>query len=1665
MGFQRMLFVVVLVCVACGEMRAQDVNPIPVRGFLPGHDQLSGSIDNIDIASGKLNVTIPLGSLPRGKGGTGYSLNLQYESRLYDLQEDILRIEQSGFIPPQPFLYPYATLVGGFGGGWNYTESHSYSILAFPKKIPLDPAVVQQDYMCQDFKATLYQYRVFLPGGSSHVLFLRDDAMGGLDGYYGHEDYCARTYLGWPSAPSNPVWFTNDGSYLKYENDRLYFPDGRIVSMDADATREYDANGNYVVHKVSGGGATVTISHDEDPVAGRKIEIQTVQVSQDGNWVRHEAVVPGPNGDATYAIDLQKIQLNGIEYSNSYEVPPEGISIPENILHPTLDYSLMMIRYIQLPLKAHTALGTAPSVENSYAFTYELDYGMLTSIRTPTGSTYTYDYADDKPWCAGAHEAYRIANCQYVSTKTVTYDDAKTLSWEFTPQLTGSPAHRMVTIANPDNGKLVYHYGSYNSGSWDDYLVTKIEEYDHDEIKRRETVRSWSGTSENSMASSWTQNSWMEKEIVSVFNPAGGGVKSAITTYSRDWNGNLLEKKEYDWVTYGTAIGSTVKRRTAYDYYVPVTLANRYDAPHNTGLWPAGTARRLNAVKRVTVYEGASTPKAATEYTYDNVYSKGNVTYERRWDSKKASALPSLGGLTLGNSQEFRFGYDAYGNLVDKWEPSVGDAGSPRAHITYTEGNSLVEYVYTGYGTPAQGTVKYDWYNKGAALWTKTDVENNLAAVYEYDNLGRQTLAVSFSGSTILRETSTTYDDENRNIEVASDLIVPGDGKLQTWTHYDMLGRVKLAQQSDGAPLTAYWPPLTDESEEDSGIKVMTDEVYPASGGRLTITTTPYRSLGDATLEWTCTKYDGVGRVTLVSRFKGDAAPTDCGSTTNRTGLTQTAYDAEWTTVTDPAGKVRKQKVDVLGRLVEVVEDPGASPKLNYSTTYSYDALDNLTQVVQGQGVQTRGFTYSSLSRLISATNPESGVTQYEYYDSGDLKKKTDARGKWVGMTYDPLHRILAKTFSDTTPAVTYTYHLADSSGAPNIGRLESISSSVASVSYVYNSLGSVAASTHTVNGLASTQFFSYDWYLNGKLKNKVYPSGRQVNYNVDDAGRTNKVYAGTVNYADMTAVGINDAFYADGRIRQLKLGNGRYETHDYHTPGTPTVYKLGIAVGDGSLSQIEYDFHPATNNGNVWKQRIIRPQFSVGQEYGYDALNRISSMYESADVNRTYGYDRYGNRYVATSSSQIPPPIAPEPTLPGHYNAANNRLVMSGTGFDAAGNQTTLAPYTLEYDAEGRNTVVKLSGASYATFSYDGEGRRVKKAMNGGDTTYYLYDALGQMAVEYSTETPSSTGPSYLFTDMLGSVRTITNNVGAVVECYDYLPFGRMLGDDVGGRGTCYPDPPDVNYDSRAPQKFTGKERDAETGLDYFGARYYSGAEGRFTSPDPGAYKLEDPRTFNRYAYVNNNPLKYIDPTGREANYVLDLKNKTITFYVSIALWGPDADEEYAKKLKKAAESAWQGKYKDKKSGVEFAVATKADVSLYPSAEGRRAPNAFYVDNTLPTGSNFDLVGNFSKMAGRFPGDPGPHAGNLNPDLGHERHEIGHVLGLPQDDYHLEGTGSQVRRVPNDGFENHLMGNPNALQAHQEEINQLGSYVTGQYEATHKRTGTIIRLPEPPRK
>ena len=342
-----------------------------------------------------------------------------------------------------------------------------------------------------------------------------------------------------------------------------------------------------------------------------------------------------------------------------------------------------------------------------------------------------------------------------------------------------------VIVTNPDGGKTKYVYDIMSFYTVDSPV--EIEYFDAGGTKMHE---------QRPFGPPWART----KEIESVFDSNGNGVKSAITTYNRDDNGNLLEKVEYDWVNYGIETGIAIKRKTTYDYYIPA--GTDYKNPLSTIYWPSGGPRRLNAVKRMTVYEDSSTARGATEYVYDNAYATGNVMYERRWDKVKASTLPALGNLTSSNSQETYYVYDQYGNVTDIYEPSVSasSADKPRTHITYNPtvgnipGGSYVTQVETGYGTAEKRTVQYDWYNNGAALWKKKDADNNVATEYTYDNAGRVTGVREISGGTNQRGTWTYYDDANRKIMVKSDLHTYGDGltpNVHQWskTHYDQLGR------------------------------------------------------------------------------------------------------------------------------------------------------------------------------------------------------------------------------------------------------------------------------------------------------------------------------------------------------------------------------------------------------------------------------------------------------------------------------------------------------------------------------------------------------------------------------------------------------------------------------------------------------------------------------------------------------------------------------------------------------------------------------------------------------------------------------------------------------------------------------------------------------------
>jgi YD repeat-containing protein len=176
--------------------------------------------------------------------------------------------------------------------------------------------------------------------------------------------------------------------------------------------------------------------------------------------------------------------------------------------------------------------------------------------------------------------------------------------------------------------------------------------------------------------------------------------------------------------------------------------------------------------------------------------------------------------------------------------------------------------------------------------------------------------------------------------------------------------------------------------------------------------------------------------------------------------------------VTDEAGKARKSCVDGLGRITGVWEDPAG---LNYQTSYTYDANNNLTSVVQN-GSRQRTFVYDSLSRLTNATNPESGTICYGTYSgstcqqngydgNGNLVTKTAPAPNQTGTAtvttnyqYDALNRLTMKTYSDgTTRQAQYFYDQYSSPSNNRVGRLSGTWDGVSTgTNYLYDPMGRI---------------------------------------------------------------------------------------------------------------------------------------------------------------------------------------------------------------------------------------------------------------------------------------------------------------------------------------------------------------------------------------------------------------------------------------------------------------------------------------------------------------------------------------------------------------------------------------------------------------------------------
>jgi RHS repeat-associated protein len=222
----------------------------------------------------------------------------------------------------------------------------------------------------------------------------------------------------------------------------------------------------------------------------------------------------------------------------------------------------------------------------------------------------------------------------------------------------------------------------------------------------------------------------------------------------------------------------------------------------------------------------------------------------------------------------------------------------------------------------------------------------------------------------------------------------------------------------------------------------------------------------------------------------------------------------------------------------------------------------------------------------------------------------------------------------------------------------------------------------------------------------------------------------------------------------------------------------------------------------------------------------------------------------------------------------------MDGICYDAAGDVLEDGPCPVPgindqyaYDSEGK---LIYSGGGSVTYIYDAEGNRIAKTSSGTVTNVYFYDTAGHMTLETNgaisvlrsemyagnrhllTQQGGST--YYSHANWLGTQAARSDVNGNICETISSAPFG----DAQQSAGSCSP----------SNLFFTGKERDTESGNDYFGARYYGSSMGRFMSPDPSGLAYADPtnpQSFNLYSYAQNNPLTNVDPTGLDCVYFND--------------------------------------------------------------------------------------------------------------------------------------------------------------------------------------------------
>ncbi|MGH1469870.1 MAG: RHS repeat-associated core domain-containing protein [Cellvibrionaceae bacterium] len=812
--------------------------------------------------------------------------------------------------------------------------------------------------------------------------------------------------------------------------------------------------------------------------------------------------------------------------------------------------------------------------------------------------------------------------------------------------------------------------------------------------------------------------------------------------------------------------------------------------------------------------------------------------------------------------------YDSKGNAI-----SSTTSGTDIASRT-TEAIEFIDNRYPRYQLNAEGHLVEFEYDLRFGLPTRKIDSNQLETIYEYDDFGNL-IKETLPNGTVITSDTVFCDFTCPTIQGINGSITPKYKTVKTTANpYEV---------NKGAPtITVYYDvlgrELRTETEGFAGENLKLDTVYDELG-RVAKKSSPYVSGAPI---FTTFEYDVYDRPIVVLNADGSRVDYIYEQLSDRRRVTKT------TSIAGPLGGksyTRVEEYNSLNQLIVSYDAYGTADEVK--TEYRYDAKGNNTWVRVNEDDNTIVQTlFDSDGNMIGLSDPNAGDIIYDYDVLGQVVSQTDARGIVTKFYYDLLGRMTSRIddYQGANQVLNEWSYDGQYQGALDFKKRPGFTENYSYDGLVQTNQIDTSISLNNFTGSFQSTI-THDNY--GRVLTQNYPSGLSVLNSYNSFGFANEVRK--ISNGDDKLIYRIDGMDNHGNISDTSWGNN-VSSQRVVNPITGNIEK--ITTDGGRIQNLELDWW---SDGTVYQRRQLGANSST-ETFSYDNLKRLktSSSVGASSRSLGYTYDPLGNIKSKTDSVGNNDVTAYNYTgdnTPHRLNSVNIHGTSHSLHYDNSGNiifddaagtdndrhikyNAFGKPYSITKGAES-NPIAKLQ------FEYGPDTSRFYQENQRGDKTVYLYNGVYEVVMpssgtvariektylsgaihfrDISIYNTQSERLEFTHTDHLGSINAVTDESGELVHAKAFDPYGGYR--DVAWT-TLVPPPSWVEQATHTSRGFTGHEQLDDVGLIHMNGRVYDPTLGRFISPDVVVQAPHFSQSYNRYAYVWNNPVSMIDPTG----------------------------------------------------------------------------------------------------------------------------------------------------------------------------------------------------------